>query len=157
VRIVKIFAKALPLLAGLVTYALAQEPTKNERILRAFIQLTSAISIKKGLDNDVSCKGKTYKDFNLDEALDIIPDSEFKDDSERLKMKTEMFSQFTTVLETKLPNGRPMYEQAYQQALAAFRQGGVIPNAKDGHCDVMYQTARNVFQNAKNNLRLLDK
>ena len=152
----KTFAKPLPLLACLVTCALAQEPTKNERFYKAFIQLSSAFSIKKGLDNDTSCKSKGYKDFNLDEAINSIPDSFFEDDDGRLKMK-EAFSQISTLMEKRMPDGRLMYQQAYQQMLAAYRQSGVIPNTNDGHCDVMYLAATNIFQNAKNNLRLLGK
>ncbi len=156
-NLLKTFAKPLPLLACFVSYALAQEPTNNDRFMRAFTQLSSAIAIKKGLDNDALCKGKAYKDFNLDEAIDSIPASEFKNDKERLKMKSELPSQFSTLLETKLPDGRPMYQQAYQQILAAYKSGGIISNVKDVHCDVMYQAATNIFQNAKNNLRLLGK
>jgi len=155
--LIKIFKNALPLLACLATYALAQEPTKNDRFLKAFIQLSSAIGIKKGLDNDTSCKAKGYKDFSLDEAFNSIPENFFKDDNEKLKMKGDVLPQFNILLETKLPDGRPMYQQVYQQTLTAYRQGGIIPNTNDGHCDVMYQAAGNIFQNAKNNLKLLDK
>ncbi len=134
-------------------YGNAQEPTKDERMTKGLIQVLSAFTIKRGLDEDSRCKHKSYREFTIDEIISSIPQSEFKDVTDRLKM-VDSLSQLRASIETKLPDGTPMYKQAYDNMIAAYRKGGVIASGTDAHCDVMNQAASNILQNAKNNFRL---
>jgi len=62
-----------------------------------------------------------------------------------------------SALDTKLPDGTPLYKKAYEGILESLRNSGAIPNGTDAHCDVMNQITSRYLQNAKDNFRLANK
>ncbi|NBP39995.1 MAG: hypothetical protein EBV34_16435 [Betaproteobacteria bacterium] len=134
----------------------AQEPSKNDRFVKAVIQLMSSFSIKRGLEEDPICKQKNYKDFSVEEVVASMPDSAFKNEGDREAMRKQI-EKFKTVVDVVEADGRPMWKKMYEQTIVSYKAGGVIPNTRDGHCDVMYQAASNIFLNAKNNFKLMEK
>ena len=139
-----------------VPNASSQEPNKNDRFVKAVVQLISSFAVKRGLDEDPLCKNKNYKDFSVDEVVGSMPETSFKNPNEKEDMKKNI-EKFKTAIEVIEPDGRPMWKKIYEQIIASYKTGGVIPNTKDGHCDVMYQAASNIFLNSKNNFRLMEK
>jgi hypothetical protein len=134
-----------------------QQPTENERWSKALVQIASAFAMKKGLDEDLACKNRNFADFSVDEIVAALPESEVPTEAKKLEAKKGIEKLVTAISEGVESDGQKMYKRIYAQTLASFRVGGVIPNTNDGHCSVLYQAARNVFQNAKNNLNLLKK
>lgn len=144
------------LLSAQINLTYAQEPNSNERKTKALIQMMSAFSIKMALDEDAVCKEKQYKDFSIDEIVNLMPETSLGKGATRESLAASILK-LKEALTTKLPDGRSVYKGVYEQAITAFKAGDYLPSTKDGHCDYLYQAATNIMQNAKNNLQLSGK
>jgi len=134
----------------------AQEPTANERLTKGIIQMMTAFTVKRGLDDDSRCRHKSYRDFTIEEIISSMPQSLLKDGTDRLKME-DLLRKMRSAIDTKLPDGTPGFKKAYEEIIESGRKSGVIPNGTDAHCDVMDQQVSRFLQNAKDNFRLANK
>jgi hypothetical protein len=108
------------------------------------------------LDDDAVCKEKQYKDFSIDEIVSLVPENALGKGPTRESL-AESIKKRREDLTTKLPDGRSTYIIIYETTRAFYKGLGIIPNTKDGHCDVLYKAAANIMQKAKNNLQLSGK
>lgn len=134
-----------------------QVPSNDERWSKALVQLASAFAVKKGLDEDAACKSRNFADFSVDEVMAAVPEFEVPNEAKKREARDGIEKYKSAISEGVESDGQRLYMKIYTRTLANYRQGGAIPNTKDGHCTVMYQAAKNIFQNAKNNLSLLKK
>jgi hypothetical protein len=131
------------------------EPTSNDRFAKAFIQLTGALSLKKGLSEDVKCSAKKYNQLPIDNFIDLLIKLDDKNNSARPTPEKiqEMKLMILKTIDVQIPNQgvswRVNYNIMSQAITASSKLNGL------GLCDAINEASEGLFQKSLDNLRLI--
>lgn len=133
------------------------KPSNSQRMQTSMMQLISASSIKRGLSEDVRCKGRVFDVLPLRDFFDL---AQKKDRDLGIKSKTNpSFEQFVaiinTTIETNIPNKGALWQTTYQMIKETVPKS-ISSTPGFDLCTSLNESAKGLFGKSMDNLRLIE-
>ena len=84
----------------------AADLDNTERIYQASFGVITAFGLKKQIDADPNCKGKSFADFDLNQFLDAIPKDFLTKPGQRQGITKQFSDYFEKLEQIQLPSGK---------------------------------------------------
>jgi hypothetical protein len=142
-------------LALLSLDALAEEPSKGERVMKSFSQFSGAKLLVYELKRDPKCQKKTFLDFEPENWLSALPGSVSQ--QEKTQLKEVAVKAFEVMFTTKAPNSdKSLSEVNYLTMKDMVKKIATNSGENIDECEAMYTMAQGLFQKSKDSLRLMN-
>ena len=141
-----------------VPHILAQsnsEPTNEKRLMASMTQITSALSIQRGINSDVACAAKKYDPISIDEYVNFIASMDEKKDK-RIRSKSEkdeMRKMLLGLVDMNIPGKGVMWQATYDLMLKNTKNFSNISG--EALCDSLNSSAIGLYQKSMDNLKLI--
>lgn len=139
-------------------YVLAQsnnDLANTKRLMTSMTQITSALGIQRGINNDAACAGKKYDPISINEYVNFIASMDEKKDK-KIKSKAEK-DEFRKMLlelvDMNIPGKGVMWQATYELMVKNTRNAS--PISGEALCDSLNGNAVSLFQKAMDNLKLM--
>ncbi len=155
--LIKSFTACLAVLLSASFPAQAAELDNGERIFHASFGVITAFGLKKQIDADPNCRGKSFADFDLNQFLDAIPKDFLTRPNQRQGIAQQFADYFQKLDQIELPSGKNMaltYQDLKQSPAVVEHQQKAGGDAS-AYCDKIYSHASDVFQKQIDSIKLL--
>ncbi|NBX60885.1 MAG: hypothetical protein EBT67_00320 [Betaproteobacteria bacterium] len=148
---------SLTLLCAMGLPVHAAEMDNGERIFQASFGVITAFGLKKQMDADPGCQGKSYANFDLNQFLDAIPKDFLTKPNQRQGIEKQFLDYFQKLDEIQLPSGKNI-ASTYQEmkkspTVVEYQQKESADTS--AYCKKVYELTGDIFQRQIDSIKQL--
>ena len=135
----------------------AADLDNTERIYQASFGVITAFGLKKQIDADPNCQGKTFADFDLNQFLDAIPKDFLTKPGQRQGITKQFSDYFERLEQIQLPSGKNivMTYQDVKNAPDVLAHQQKESADTSAYCKKIYEMSGDIFQKQIDSIKQL--
>jgi hypothetical protein len=147
----------LSVLLTLAAPVRAAELDNSERIFQATFGVITAFGLKKQIDADPNCKGRAFRDFDLNVFLDAIPKDFLTKPGQREGIINQFAGYFQQLDQIEFPSGKKI-DMTYQDmkkspAVVEFQQKQSADAS--AYCQKIFEMSGDIYQKQIDSIKQL--
>jgi len=155
--LIKSFTACLAVLLSASFPVQAAELDNGERIFHASFGVITAFGLKKQIDADPNCQGKSFADFDLNQFLDAIPKDFLTKPGQREGIAGQFKDYFQKIDQIELPSGKniAVTYQDMKKAPAVVEHQQKESADPSAFCKKIYDMSGEIFQKQIDSIKQL--